>query len=105
MESARTMKPYLVGLTLIDEMEADICVDEVDEHTAKVYDEFSSEQPTSKTLKKIMESKIQELALGYHRRETKEDHRKQRTLTRKGTKTTRTTRNVRGARTVPVFGL
>ena len=58
MESARTMKPYLVGLTLIDEMEADFRVDEVDERTAKVYDEFSSEQPTSETLKRIMESKI-----------------------------------------------
>jgi hypothetical protein len=75
MESARTMKPFLVGLTLVEEMETDIRVDEVDERTAKVYEEFSSEQPTSETLKRIMESEIQELVLGY-RRETKEDHGK-----------------------------
>jgi hypothetical protein len=62
MESARTTKPFLlVGLTLIDEMEADIHVNEVDERTAKICDEFSSEQPTSETLKRIMESEIQEL--------------------------------------------
>jgi hypothetical protein len=73
MEMARTMKPFLVGLTLLDEMEADIRVDEVDESTAKVYDEFSSEQPTSETLKRIMESQIQELVLGY-RSGTQEDH-------------------------------
>jgi hypothetical protein len=58
MKSARTTKPFLVGLTLIDEMEVDIRVDEVDERTAKVYGEFSSEQPTSETLKSIMESEI-----------------------------------------------
>jgi hypothetical protein len=75
MESARTMKPFLAGLTLIEEMEADIRVDEVDERTAKVYNEFSSGQRTSETLKRIMESKVQELVLGY-RRETKEDHSK-----------------------------
>jgi hypothetical protein len=76
MESARTMKPFLADLTLIEEMEADIGrVDEVDERTAKVYNEFSSGQRTSKTLQRIMESGIQELVLGY-RRETKEDHGK-----------------------------
>ncbi len=65
------MKPFLAGLTLIEEMETDICVDEVDERTAKVYNEFSSGQRTSETLKRIMESEIQELELGY-RRELKE---------------------------------
>ncbi len=45
------MKPFLAGLTLIEEMETDICVDEVDERTAKVYNEFSSGQRTSETLK------------------------------------------------------
>jgi hypothetical protein len=76
MKNVRTMKPFLAGLTLIEEMEADMRVDEVDERTtAKVYNEFSSGQRTSETLKKIMESEIQELVLGY-RRETKEDHGK-----------------------------
>ncbi len=75
MESARTMKPFLAGLTLIEEMETDIRVDEVDERTAKVYNEFSSGQRTSETLKRIMESEVQELVLEY-RRETKEDHGK-----------------------------
>jgi hypothetical protein len=42
MESARTMQPFLVSLTLIEEMEADIYVDEVDKRTAKVYNEFNS---------------------------------------------------------------
>jgi hypothetical protein len=50
-------------------------VDEVDERTAKVYNEFSSGQCTSETLKRIMESEVQELVLGYCR-ETKEDHGK-----------------------------
>jgi hypothetical protein len=75
MESARTLKPFLVGLTLIEEMEADIPVDEVDKRTAKVYYELSSGQRTSKTLKRIMDLETQELVLGY-RRETKEDHGK-----------------------------
>jgi hypothetical protein len=75
MESARTMKPFLAGLTLIEEMETDIRVDEVDERTAKVYNEFSSGQRTSETLKRIMESEVQGLVLEY-RRETKEDHGK-----------------------------
>jgi hypothetical protein len=62
MESVRTMKPFLAGLTLIEEMEADIRVDEVDELTAKLYNEFStSGQRTSETLKRIMESEVQEL--------------------------------------------
>jgi hypothetical protein len=59
MESARTMKPFLTGLTIIEEMEADIRVDEVDEHTAKVYNEFSCGQRTSETLKRIMASEVQ----------------------------------------------
>jgi hypothetical protein len=58
MERVRTTKPFLVGLTLLEEMETDICVDEEDERTLKVYDELSSEQPTSITLKRIMESEI-----------------------------------------------
>jgi hypothetical protein len=40
MKIVRTMKPFLVGLTLIDEMGVNICVDEVDKHTAKVYNGF-----------------------------------------------------------------
>jgi hypothetical protein len=56
MESARNMEPFLLGLMLIEEMEADICVDEVDERTAKVYNEFSSGQRTSETLKRIRAS-------------------------------------------------
>jgi hypothetical protein len=62
---------------LIEETEVDICVDEVDKLIAKVHNELSSGQRTSKTLKRIMESKIQELVLvlGY-RRETKEEHGK-----------------------------
>jgi hypothetical protein len=85
MERARTMKPFLVGLTLPDEMETDIRVGEVvDERTSKVYDEFSSsEQPTSVTLKRIMESKNQELVLGYHS-ETQEDHANQENTNKKG---------------------
>jgi hypothetical protein len=76
MERARTKKPYLVGLTLLEEMEMDICVEEVDERTLKVYSDFSSEQPTSITLKRIIKSKIQELVLGY-RTGTQDEHANQ----------------------------
>jgi hypothetical protein len=40
-------------------------VEEVDEQSWKVHDEFSSEQSTSITLKRIMESEIQKLVTGY----------------------------------------
>ena len=50
-------------------------MDKVEERTSKVHDKFSSDQSTSIMLKRIMESEIQELVLGY-RRETKEDHGK-----------------------------
>jgi hypothetical protein len=56
MDKARTMKPFLVGLMLQEEMETDIRVEEVDEQSLKVHDDFSSEQSTSITLKRIMES-------------------------------------------------
>jgi hypothetical protein len=56
-----------VGFTLLDEMEIDyICIHEVDKHTCEVHNKFSKEQPTSTSLKEIMESEIQELVFGYH---------------------------------------
>jgi hypothetical protein len=65
-----------VGLTLLDEMDTDIHVNKVDKRTLKVKDEFRTEQPTSITLKGIMESKIQEVVLGY-RSGTQEEHANQ----------------------------
>ena len=65
MENARTVKPFLVGSTLQEEMEQDIRVEELDERTCVVHDGFSKAQPTSTTLKSIMESEIQEMVVGY----------------------------------------
>jgi hypothetical protein len=48
------MKPFLLGLTLLEELETDIRADEVDEHTCEVHDKFSREQTTRILLKEIM---------------------------------------------------
>jgi hypothetical protein len=61
MGNARTLESFLVGLTLLDDMEMDVCVDKVDEHLCEVHNAFSTDQATSRSLKETMELETQEL--------------------------------------------
>jgi hypothetical protein len=65
MEHVRTVEPFLLGLTFLDKMEVDSQVDEVEERICEIEGGFSKNQPSSTSLKEIMESKIRELLFGY----------------------------------------